>query len=199
MPDDPRHDAEATARAQADEMGLGVLDAVDVGGTWTVVGESEPAPAAVPAVEEPPEAEPADRRPRRRLLWIGLAAVAAVLLFAALISRAVPGPRPAGAPTPPPVAAPGATDQPGTTAFTPRPTARATHGPGGTVVPAGQPQPTGFTPAPLPSASAAPTPLPSPMPSPLPSPLPTATIGPSAVPINPTSIPVPPPSPLGTG
>jgi hypothetical protein len=200
MPDESRHDPEATARATADVMGLGVLDAVDVGGTWTVVENAEapvPAVAAVPVGAEPSEVEPADRPSRSRLFWIGLAAAAAVLLFAMLISRGLPGPRPPGAPTPPPLAAPGATGQPGT-ASTPVPTGGAAHAPGGpthapagTVVAAGQPQPTGFTPAPTPSVSGAPTPTPQPSPSSSlePAPVPTA----SEVPISPTS--VPPPSP----
>jgi hypothetical protein len=193
MPDEPRHDAEATARAEADAMGLGVLDAVDVGGTWTVVGDVEAPPPEVPAVAEPLEAEPreeetVERRPRRRLLWIGFATVAAVLVVATLISRAVPG-----APTAPPVAAPGATDRPGITASTTMPTAGNSHSPGGVVVPAGQHPPSGFTPAPAPSQSAPP----SPSPTPTTSPTPTPTFGPSPITVTPTS--VPPPSPLVTG
>jgi hypothetical protein len=157
-------------------MGLGVLDAVDIGGTWTVVGDGEAASATAAAGVEPPEAEPAERRQRLRPLWIGLAGAAVVLLFAMLISRGLPGQQPPGALTPPPVAAPGATDQSDGTASTPSPTSRPTHEPSGAVVPAGQPRPTGSTPAPLPSVTEAPTPPPTPTPSP--TPVPTDTITP---------------------
>jgi cell division septation protein DedD len=177
------HDEEATARAEADAMGLGVLDAVDVGGTWTVVGD------AAPATHEPAER----RRPRRRLLWAGAGSAAAmVLLIAAAISHVLPGPRPAIAPSTPPAAvAPGATDQPGG-APTPSPATRATRMPGA-VVPAAQPQTTGFTPAPVASPSGAPTPTPTATPAPTP----TATIGPSPISISPSALPPPTPLPAG--
>lgn len=219
MPDE--HDEEATARAEADVMGLGILDAVDMGGTWTVVGDREavaappdpdvtaltPKPAAValsrepdapargpePAVAEPaPEADDGRRR-RRLLLWAGIAGCAAlVLMIAAVISQAVPGPRPLTASPPAAAGGPGATDRPGTGRAAPART-RGTMSPGG-VVPAARLQPSGPTSAPLPSASGG-TP-PTPTPPRQPTPTPTMTI--TSVPISPTALPAPSPTAVPT-
>jgi len=103
MPDDgPRHDEEATARAEADVMGLGVLDAVDVGGTWTVVGEGDGPEPEAPLRERPEQPEqPDERRRRRRPFWLGGAAAAALALLVAAAISQLPGPGPARVPTPP--------------------------------------------------------------------------------------------------
>lgn len=102
----PDIDAEATARAEADPLGLEVLDAVDVGGTWTVAGDDdrqppppEPAapatsstlaerpPAPMPAPASPPDpvrAKPASRAaaPPGRGRWLIAAAIVAGVALA---------------------------------------------------------------------------------------------------------------------
>src|SRR5215471_18472671 len=74
-------DAEATARAEADPMGLDVLDAVDVGGTWTVTGDGDTAP--------PPSLEPTAPAPTT----------------SATLAERPPTPMPAQPPPPNPVTA----------------------------------------------------------------------------------------------
>jgi hypothetical protein len=59
----PDTDAEATARAEADPMGLEVLEAVDVGGTWTVTGDGDAAPPPPPKPAEPPPSSKLAERP----------------------------------------------------------------------------------------------------------------------------------------
>jgi hypothetical protein len=206
--DGPQRDAEATARAEADAMGLGVLDAVDVGGTWTVVADDE-APATpddAPATFATPEDElatPAER-PRRWLLWAGVTAAALVLVLAVAISQVLPGPNRAGVPPAPPAAVPGTTDQPGIAA-TPASKNATTRMPKA-LVPTGQTGMTstpGATPPPTQSTSTpGPTPTPAPPPTPTSPPLPTPlpTIDVTAVPVSPTAVPLqPPPTPLAAG
>jgi hypothetical protein len=165
--DTPRHDV--GARAEPDAIGLPILEAVKVGGTWTVPREGA---AAQP--QSAPSSPALSRRPWVRRAWITGAALA-LLLVALAVGHALLG---GGAAVPNP---PALVLRPGVTTAVPEVTATKPGGAPGQAAPARGP---GATPTPAPGSS--------------PSAAPAAT-GPSAVPSQPgAASPTPTPAPSAT-